>query len=279
MNKGVDHHEADNIKELRAGGRMQEIMGLKRAIIIIAIIWGATFSNGAFALRVLVFSKVAVDAYRHQSISNGIQTVHEIGSASGWEVDDTIDADAFTPKNLARYDVIVWNNAGGDVLTDSQRKAFQRFIDHGGGFVGVHEAAPWSGAKPVDWPWYEKLVGARFKGHGPGTPTGKIIVSKYPNPSATGLPDPWIRDEEWYEWESDPASNPHLHILLYIDEQSYGGGAGRRPIAWCQEFGRGRSFYTALGHPPAGFDDPAFRRHLAGGIEWAAAHSPHRVRH
>ena len=247
----------------------------KLCVLLGSLLVGATYSTGAGALEVLVFSKVAEGAYRHSSIPAGIAALHEIGAAKGWQVDDTIDNGLFTAANLARYDVVVWNNTGGDVLDVSQRAAFEGFIRHGGGYVGIHEAAAGAGSRvAVNWPWYEKLVGAYFKQHPAGTPTARIVVSSTRHPSTRGLPNPWTRTDEWYEWIENPTSKDGLQILLYVDEKSYNNGLGRHPIAWCHEFEGGRSFYTAMGHTEASYSEAQFRAHLAGGIEWAAAHSP-----
>ncbi|MGH8139011.1 MAG: ThuA domain-containing protein [Steroidobacteraceae bacterium] len=218
-----------------------------------------------------MFSKVQEGAYRHASIPAGVAAIHEIGAVKGWHVDDTVDARAFNRSNLARYDVIVWNNTGGDVLDGSEKAAFEEFIHRGGGYVGIHMA----GNTERHWAWYGDLVGARFKRHPDGTPTANVIRASERNPSIKGLPDPWSHADEWYEWVQDPGTKSGMHMLLYVDEKSYGGGTGQHPVAWCHEFEGGRSFYTALGHTEESFTEENFRTHLAGGIDWASAHTSH----
>jgi type 1 glutamine amidotransferase len=235
-----------------------------------ALLSGSLYFNICSALEVLVFSKVADGAYSHSSIPYGIAAIHEIGAARGWHVDDTLDSSAFIDKNLERYDVIVWNNTGGKVLDDSGRAAFEKFIHDGGGYVGIHMAA--AGATEEGWSWYEALVGARFKMHPPGTPAAEIITAPTQNPSTQGLPSPWKRVDEWYSWVENPDTHPGFEMLLYVDERSYGAGTGRHPVAWCHEFEGGRSFFTALGHTDTSYSEEGFRRHLIGGIEWAATH-------
>ena len=79
-------------------------------------------------------------------------------------VDATEDAAAFTDANLARYDVVVWLTTTGDVLTDAQQAAFERYIRAGGGYAGIHAASD----TEYDWAWYGGLVGAYFRDH-PGS--------------------------------------------------------------------------------------------------------------
>jgi len=88
--------------------------------------------------RVLVFSKTA--GYRHSSIPNGIAAIRKLGQENGFTVDATEDAGAFTSKNLARYRAVVFMSTTGDVLDPAQQDDFERYIQAGGGYVGVHSA-------------------------------------------------------------------------------------------------------------------------------------------
>src|SRR5258706_7109683 len=106
--------------------------------------------------RVLVFSKTA--AFRHSSIPNGIAAIKKLGQENGFAVDATEDAGAFTQKNLARYSAVVFLSTTGDVLNPAQQDVFERYIQAGGGYVGVHSATD----TEYDWPWYGRLAGAHL---------------------------------------------------------------------------------------------------------------------
>lgn len=93
----------------------------------------------AQAFAVLVFAKTA--GVRHDSIPAGIAAIRQLGQRSGFTVDATEDAAAFTDANLARYQAVVWLSTTGDVLNATQQAAFERYIRAGGGYVGVHAAA------------------------------------------------------------------------------------------------------------------------------------------
>ncbi len=84
------------------------------------------------------------------------------------------------------------------------------------------------------------------------------------------MPRPWIRTDEWYEFDRNPRGD--VHVLATVDESTYAGGAmgADHPINWCRRLRTGRSWYTAMGHLPEAYSEPAFRRHLLGGIRWAA---------
>ncbi|MGW7082542.1 ThuA domain-containing protein [Streptomyces sp. NPDC054871] len=212
--------------------------------------------------RVLVFSKTA--GFRHDSIPDGIAAIKELGAAGGFAVDATEDAGAFTAKNLARYDAVVWLSTTGDVLNAAQQTAFEGYIKKGGGYVGVHAAAD----TEYDWPFYGGLAGAYFQSH-PAIQPAKVRVEDHGHPSTAHLPGVWDRTDEWYNYRSNPRDR--AHVLASLDESSYSGGSmsGDHPIAWCQDYQGGRSFYTGSGHTKESFADPAYRTHLLGGIRWA----------
>ncbi|MEU9190479.1 ThuA domain-containing protein [Streptomyces sp. NPDC048484] len=212
--------------------------------------------------RVLVFSKTA--GFRHDSIPEGIAAVKALGAENGFAVDATEDAGAFSTKTLARYDAVVFLSTTGDVLNQAQQKAFERYIGRGGGYVGIHAAAD----TEYDWEFYGGLAGAYFQSH-PAIQPARIAVEDRAHPATSHLEESWNRTDEWYNYRSNPRDR--AHVLASLDESSYSGGtmSGDHPIAWCQEYRGGRSFYTGTGHTKESYADPAFRQHLLGGIRWA----------
>ena len=224
---------------------------------------GLSQTNGPPAFRALVFTKTA--GYRHESIPAGVDAVRRLGSERGFAVDATEDAGVFTDEGLAPYQVVVFLSTTGDVLNDDQQAAFERYIRRGGGFAGVHAATD----TEYGWPWYGRLVGGVFESH-PAIQRGTVVVADRVHPSTASLPERWVRTDEWYNFRLNRRGK--VHVLATLDERTYeGGGMGfDHPIAWCQEFEGGRSWYTALGHTTESYGEPEFLAHLAGGIETAA---------
>ncbi len=232
------------------------------------------------SIQILVFSKVADGAYKHESIPQGVKIIRWIGETRGWKVDDHVDATAITYSNLSQYDVLVFNNTAGDVLNAEQQAAVERYVRSGGGFVGIHAASD----TEYDWPWYGELVGAYFKRHPWGLPKAKVIVENIDHGAnkylvAPGMYEdkeylPGVVAEEWYEFRENPRAKSGITVLLQVDESTYSGGQMGKdhPIAWVREYQGGRSFYTTMGHafPESPFHNPFFVSHLSGGIEWAA---------
>ncbi|MER6120350.1 ThuA domain-containing protein [Streptomyces sp. NPDC001743] len=215
------------------------------------------------AYDVLVFSKTT--GFRHSSIDEGLTALRELGAANNFTVTATEDAGSFTPSNLAGYEAVVFLSTTGDVLDASQQTAFEGYMAAGGGYVGIHAAAD----TEYDWSWYAGLAGALFQSH-PAIQPAKVKVEDRAHDATAHLGPTWQRTDEWYNYRTNPRTS--AHVLASLDETSYSGGSmsGDHPIAWCKDYAGGRAFYTGGGHTEDSYSDPAFRRHLLGGIRWAA---------
>ncbi len=222
--------------------------------------------NGAM-FSALVFSKTT--GFRHDSIPNGIAAISDLGAANGFAVDATEDSSLFTDDNLARYQVVIFLCTTGTILEDDQKAAFQRYIQNGNGYVGIHSAAD----TEYDWPFYGQLMGAYFRSH-PSIQPASLVIEDLDHPSTSSLPNPWERTDEWYNFQTNPRGS--VHVLMSIDESSYSGGdMGDHPMAWCHDVdGGGRAWYTELGHTWESYDEPLYRQHLLGGIMTAAGALP-----
>ncbi|MFU8875673.1 ThuA domain-containing protein [Micromonospora sp. SL4-19] len=226
---------------------------------------GPSTATAEPAFRALVFSKTA--GFRHSSIPNGIAAIQKLGQENNFAVDSTEDSAQFTDENLARYDVVVWLSTTGDVLNADQQAAFERYVQAGGGYAGVHAAAD----TEYDWAWYGNLVGAYFNSH-PAEQNATVKVEDPAHPSTKQLPQRWTRYDEWYNYRTNPRGK--VHVLTSMDEQSYSPGAGamgaEHPITWCQDYDGGRSWYTGLGHTEASYTEAEFLKLLLGGLQTAA---------
>ncbi len=211
--------------------------------------------------RILVFSKTA--GFRHSSIPNGKAAIIELGKQNNFDVDTTEDANYFTEDSLKNYSAVVFLSTTMDVLNNHQEADFERYIQAGGGFVGIHSATD----TEYDWGWYGRLVGAYFNGH-PKPQQAKIQVVDATHISTKHLPAEWTRTDEWYNFKK---LNKDVHVLLKIDEKSYEGGTNGNdhPMAWYHEFDGGRAFYTELGHTEESWKEDNYLKHVLGGIQYA----------
>jgi len=217
--------------------------------------------------RVLVFSKTL--GYRHESIANGITAIRELGAAHEFAVEATEDAGAFTAANLAKFKAVVFLSVTGNVLNADQQRAFQDYIEGGGGLAAVHGAVFGPLACEDQWAWYGEVFCCAFINHSSILPA-VVLIEDAAHPANSGLPARWEHTDEWYNFTGTPRGR--AHILATVDESTYAGGkmGTDHPIAWCRKVGKGRMWYTALGHTPQCFAEPLFQRQLLNGIRLAA---------
>ncbi|WP_206025915.1 ThuA domain-containing protein [Hymenobacter metallicola] len=210
---------------------------------------------------ILVFHKTA--GFRHKSIPDGLRALLKLGQENRFRVDTTADNTRFTLAQLRAYRAVVFLNTTADVLNPDQQAAFEQYIRAGHGFVGVHAASD----TEFDWPWYGGLVGAYFVNH-PKVQPATVRVIDQRHPATAHLPAAWLRTDEWYNFRS---LAPDLTVLATIDETTYSGGTNgaAHPFAWYHRYDGGRAFYTAGGHTPESYQEPAFLQHLLGGIRYA----------
>lgn len=219
------------------------------------------------APEILVFSRTT--EYRHESIEPGIEALTDRAYDLGIRVEATEDPARFNEDDLSRYRAVVFLNTTGEVLGDRQQLAFERYIQAGGGFVGIHSAADteWKGNL---WPWYTRLVGAAFLSHPDpeNVQQARLAVVDPSHPATSSLPDEWTHEDEFYDFHRP---NPNVTTLLEVDESTYEGGRTGSPhaISWFHEFDGGRSFYTGLGHPTEAYESELFLNHVFGGLRWA----------
>ena len=215
-------------------------------------------------INVLVFSKTA--AFRHESIAAGTVALAKMAKEKGFTATYSEDAALFTETALQKYNAVVFLNTTGDILNAEQQTSFERYIQGGGGYVGIHAATDCE----YDWAWYGQLAGAYFLDH-PSTPSnvqkGKFTVTQKNHWATQGMPDNFERSDEFYSFKN---ISPSINVVLKIDEKSYIGGnnGDNHPMSWYQEFNGGRSFYTAMGHTNETFSEPLFLNHLWAGIQY-----------
>lgn len=232
-----------------------------------AVIDGACTGTGG--PRVLVFSRETL--WMHPSTPVAQAALLAMCATEGFSVIASRDPAVFDRDRLADVDVVVFAVTSGDVLDDVGRAAFEPWVRVGGGVVGLHSAS----ATEYDWPFFVELIGARFRTHPPTVLPATVTVEDAAAPVVAGLDPRWPRTDEWYSYYERPEQEG-LHIVLALDEASLGDAlpvdqrVGVHPMAWTDDHLGGRMFYTAMGHTPESYAEPAFLRLLAQAIRWAA---------
>jgi uncharacterized protein len=227
------------------------------------------------APAILIFSKT--NGFRDEkAMLASNMALLEMAEREGWSYFVTENAAVFNPEQLRQFQAVVWNNTSGDVLTQEQREAFKDYIEGGGGFVGIHGAG---GDPQYAWRWYvERLIGAQFIGHpsGPQFQQATVRIEDTNDPATRLLGEEWQRVDEWYSFAASPREK--VHVLATLDERTYSPMGGQRdlrmgkdhPIIWKHCVGKGRAFYSALGHSAGTYEEPLHLAMLRGAIAWAA---------
>ena len=226
---------------------------------------------------VLVFSKT--NGFRHvDGIEGGAKALQAITSKHGWGMFHTENGAVFNEQDLAQFDVVVFLNASGDMLSAAQESAFQSWLTAGGGWLGIHAAGD---SSHLEWQWYrDNLIGATFTAHimGPQFQTAAVVLENHQHPVLRELPDIWQHEEEWYSWEQSPRVEGFT-ILATLDESSYVPVAdfmgtqtdlrmGDHPVVWANCIGSGKSVYAAMGHRGDAFEQPQVRLLLDNALAW-----------
>jgi cytochrome c len=237
-------------------------------MVAILIVFASCTHHPSGNPRILVFSKTT--GFHHASIADGNIAIQQLGKENQFDVDTTTDAGWFVDDSLKKYAAVVFLSTTGNVLDYRQRVALERYIQAGGGFVGIHAAADCE----YDWHWYGRMVGGYFLDHPgihdsfPNVQEGVLEVVDTGNDATKFLPRPWKRTDEYYSYKE---LNKDVHVLLKIDESSYKGGhkMGDHPMAWYHDYDGGRAFYTELGHTKESFHEDNYLKHLLAGIRYA----------
>ena len=218
--------------------------------------------------RVLYLTHSA--GFKHDVLPITEQTRPELGRKSGaFDVTVSSDVAVLSEQNLRNYAAVIFFTTGELPIDDAQKRALIEFVRGGRGFVGIHSATDTF----YKWPEYLELVGGYFDGH-PWHQQVAIRVEDRKHPATEHLPETFTLNDEIYQFRD--WSRDRVHVLLTLDPASVDltkQGVKRTDkdfaVAWTRTFGKGRSFYTALGHEPDVWRDARFQQHLVGGIRWA----------
>lgn len=250
--------------------------------------------------RVLVYSATA--GFRHKSIPTGKYALEQMGQVTGaYETVISDDPANFEAAALAGFDAVVLLNTTMDffmpnpVLKEQFSEAdwlalearqdrlvgnLVAYVEAGGGLVGIHAATDSCYTHEA----YGLMIGGYFDGHPWRAKDRVVIVVEDPThalnePVFQGLPD-FELVEEIYQFKDKPYSRERLRILLHLDPERSDEVKGKKredndyPVAWVQQFGKGRVFYSALGHNHHIYANPMLLKHYLAGIQFACGDLP-----
>lgn len=280
---------------------MRQARRLSLLLCPIALGLGATLVAAPPTKKLLFLTHAGL--YKHTSLAPAERAVTELGKQGGFDVTtlegykqdaDKLDLAFVSPAYLAQFDGLMLMTNGNLPLDESQKRGILDFVRGGKAFIGVHCAA----LTLYSYPEFGEMLGGYYRR---SIRQNKIVVLKVEDrahPATRMLGGAWPLVDEFYLFGTAPwdAGRPNenvdalfgnriplgfsrdrVHVLLSIDTEGTDmkdlremAPGGDYPQAWCRTYGKGRSFYTALGHrDDIWTSDPVFRAHVLGGIRWA----------
>ena len=271
------------------------------ACLIVAAAAAALTAQAPAKKRLLFLTHAGL--YKHTSLGPAERAVTELGQAGGFDVTTVegykqeaanLDFAFFTPEYLSQFDGLMLMTNGNLPFSDAQKKTLLDFVASGKGFIGAHCAA----LTFYNHPAFGEMLGGYYRRSIRQNAIAVLKVEDPNHPATRMLGRSWPVVDEFYLFGTAPwdASRPkdnvdvlfgnqipmgfsrdRVHVLLSLDTQNTNitgfpdvVAGGDYPQAWWRDYGKGRSFYTSLGHrDDIWSNDPVFRAHIVGGIRWA----------
>ena len=252
--------------------------------------------------RLLVIADLSTgNQSAHMAVSHAVSVIEQLGRQSGtyvtfirtdtdWVTKDEVWGKGLYAKggpkqargkNLAYFDAVLFYTNGDTNLSDRQKQDLLDFIAKDGkGFIGVHTAA----VTATNWPEYGEMLGGVFDNHPWMIADAKIIVERPDFPAMKALHTGMVLRDEHYQMLPKPYSRADVDVLARLDPASVNLTApmvhrsdADFPVAWIKSYGKGRVFYTGLGHTDAAWDDPRVQTVTLEAIKWAinGGEAPH----
>ena len=217
--------------------------------------------------------------YRHEAISHAMATIERLGRESGiWDTTIRTDTEALTKKkleynakNLNDFDAVLFYTGGTLEMDDEQKAAFLSFVhDDGKGFIGIHSAT----ITFTKWPEYGEMLGGYFDEHPWNTFEAPILVEDPGFPGMRQWPVAFNLTDEIYQVKDFSRSNTRVLMRLDASKLKLDNPRVHRKdqdfaVTWAKMYGKGRVFYTTLGHVDSNWDKPEMQTMIREAIKWA----------
>lgn len=225
-------------------------------------------------VKVLVYTKNG-KGYVHDNIPYAVKCIQKLGKENGFTVDVADTPLVFTENNIKQYTLLIFPSTNNDVFdTDDQRLVFRRYIESGGGFVGLHSVT----GTERNWKWFKMMIGGTFSWHAKNQKF-KVKMIEPSHPTMQGIPKVWERkDECYFAKELYPGTKVLMaHDITTLDNadsvkirQFSAPYSELYPAVWTNQFDGGNIWITALGHDKENYEEPMYIKHIFQGITFIA---------
>jgi type 1 glutamine amidotransferase len=214
----------------------------------------------------------------HRSIPAGNLAIELFAKTGAYEPVFSNDLENFKYDRLKKFDAVFLNNTVGQIFVDPEvRAGLSRFVREGGGLAGYHGTSHAS----MDWPEFAQMLGAVEGAHREPTEMATVKIDDPASPLVAAFGGKsFEHQDEFYRFVEGPLSRDKVHVLMSMDVEKTDLNQGRgcmrpcvRPdadyaLSWIHTYGKGRVFFTALGHTPAFFASPNLSDFFFRGIQF-----------
>jgi len=217
--------------------------------------------------------------YRHEAVSHAAATIERLGRESGiWATTIRTDTEVLTKKKLEYnaktlndFDAVMFYTGGDLEMNDEQKASLLSFVhDEGKGFIGVHSAT----ITFTSWPEYGEMIGGYFDEHPWVTFDAPIIVEDTSFPGMAQWGKSFVLKDEIYQMKD--YSREKVRVLMRLDASKLDLKNPRVhrtdrdfAVTWAKMYGKGRVYYTTLGHVEQNWDDPRFQKMMVEAVKWS----------
>jgi type 1 glutamine amidotransferase len=242
---------------------------------VLALSSTSIFGQQQPCFHVLALYSTNVEADHVLFAEQALQFFAKAAAKEHFEFKSSTDWNDLNDPSLSQYQVVLWLN--GSPATETQRTNFQRYMEHGGGWLGFHAAG--YNDESTHWPWYvDFLGGAVFYGNSWPPLPAKLVIDDKAHPVANHLPANFMSPaNEWYIWKPDPRANKNVKVLLTLDPSNYPLGlkdtliGGDLPVVWTNT--KYKMIYMNMGHGDRIFDDVTQNLLFENALLWLGGRS------
>ncbi len=234
----------------------------------------ASYAGSTPRFKALLYYSDRVEEAHQQFSHQAVEFFHRLTYGEGWIMD--VSQDLLAQGDLSQYDIIIMPDAAPSSARD--RKAFEEYMDNGGGWLGFHAAG--YNDRSTGWDWFRNFLGgvSFLCNNWPPQP-GLVEVEGHDHPVTRNLPDEFVVPEtEFYQWQPDPRSNPDVQVLVSLSQKNFPMGlkdivfGGDFPVVWTNR--NYRMAYINMGHGDRCFSDATQNLLFVNALRWVVSQSP-----
>ena len=234
----------------------------------------ASYAGSTPRFKALLYYSDQVEEAHQQFSHQAVEFFHRLTYGEGWIMD--VSQDLLAQGDLSQYDIIIMPDVAP--YSPGDRKAFEEYMDNGGGWLGFHAAG--YNDRSTGWDWFrEFLGGVSFLCNNWPPQPGLVEVEGHDHPVTRNLPDEFVVPEtEFYQWQPDPRSNPDVQVLVSLSQKNFPMGlkdivfGGDFPVVWTNR--NYRMAYINMGHGDRCFSDATQNLLFVNTLRWVVSKSP-----